>query len=85
MQVMVKITFSFPEGPFIYFYKGGVCGRICPFFDPFYSILVIYAVRISVKYKVRDPNGGYDQKEIKRNKALNHFKQNCPKAESDTT
>ena len=25
-----------------------------------------------------DPNGGYDQNEIKRNKALNYFKQNCP-------
>ena len=25
-----------------------------------------------------DPNGGYDQNEIKRNKALCYFKQNCP-------
>ena len=23
-------------------------------------------------------NGGYDQNEIKRNKGLNYFKQNCP-------
>ena len=25
-----------------------------------------------------DPNGRYDQNEIKRNKGLNYFKQNCP-------
>ena len=25
-----------------------------------------------------DPNGEYDQNEMKRNKALNYFKQNCP-------
>ena len=25
-----------------------------------------------------DPNGRYDQNEIKQNKRLNYFKQNCP-------
>ena len=25
-----------------------------------------------------DPNVGYDQNEIKRDKGLNYFKQNCP-------
>ena len=33
---------------------------------------------ILTKYRRHtDPNGGYDQNEIKRNKALNYFKQNC--------
>ena len=31
------------------------------------------------KYRLHtDPNGGYDQNEIKRNKALTYFKRNCP-------
>ena len=30
------------------------------------------------KRRHTDPNGGYDQNEIKRNKALNYFKQSCP-------
>ena len=36
-------------------------------------------VSVNTKYRRHtDPNGGYDQNEIKRNKALTYFKQNCP-------
>ena len=33
---------------------------------------------VNTKYRRHtDPNDGYDQNEIKRNKALTYFKQNC--------
>ena len=41
----------------------------------------VFVISRIIKTKYRrhtDPNGRYDQNEIKRNKKLNYFKQDCP-------
>ena len=45
------------------------------------DVLRLPAWEATLKSKYRrhtDPNGRFDQNEIKRNKGLNYFKQNCP-------
>ena len=47
-------------------------------FQHFTSTVGTAGLKITKYRRHTDPNGGYDQNEIKRNKALNYFKQNCP-------
>ena len=67
------------------FSVGGGGGKVWQFsgyeiFSSPYTLYMFFLMSNShIKYRRHtDPNGGYDQNEIKRNKALNYFKQNCP-------